>query len=93
MPMKSKAQRRYLWATHPDIARRWENVTPKGAKLPEHVKKAVLESFIKIARGLKKLPPVPDAVIEQQEAQMAVSQHLKGMRPAAKRVALSAKIS
>lgn len=34
MPMKSQAQRRYLWATHPKIARRFENETPDGRKLP-----------------------------------------------------------
>lgn len=24
MPFKSKKQERYMWANHPDIARRWE---------------------------------------------------------------------
>lgn len=38
MPMRSKAQRRYLWATAPDVAREFEDATPKGAKLPEKVK-------------------------------------------------------
>ena len=37
MPMKSKAQRRYLWSQHPDIAKRWEKKTPKGKTLPEKV--------------------------------------------------------
>ncbi len=39
MPFKSKAQRKYLYAKHPDIAARWEKETPKGKKLPKHVKK------------------------------------------------------
>lgn len=39
MPMKSKAQRRYLWATHPELAQEFEDKTPKGAKLPEKVGK------------------------------------------------------
>jgi len=39
MPMKSKAQRAYLWAKHPEVAREFENETAKGAKLPKHVKK------------------------------------------------------
>lgn len=39
MPMKSKAQRGYLWAHLPNIAQKLEEMTPKGAKLPEHVKK------------------------------------------------------
>lgn len=38
MLMKSKAQRRYLHATHPDVAAKFEKETPKGKKLPEHVK-------------------------------------------------------
>ena len=39
MPFKSKAQRRYLEANHPDIAKQWAAETPKGLKLPEHVTK------------------------------------------------------
>ena len=39
MPMKSKRQRRWMWATHPEMAKRWEKETPKGKKLPEKVKR------------------------------------------------------
>ena len=39
MPIKSKAQRKYLWAVKPDIARKFEDETPKGKKLPNKVKK------------------------------------------------------
>lgn len=39
MPFKSKAQRAYLYANHPDVAEEFQAHTPKGAKLPEHVKK------------------------------------------------------
>lgn len=39
MPMKSKAQRAYLHAKYPKVAAEYESKTPKGAKLPEHVKK------------------------------------------------------
>lgn len=35
MPMQSEKQRRYLWATDPELARKYEDKTPKGAKLPE----------------------------------------------------------
>jgi len=38
MPFESEAQRRFLYAKHPTIAKRWERHTPKGKKLPEHVK-------------------------------------------------------
>ena len=39
MPMKSKAQRKYLWANEPEVAREFESKTKKGAKLPNKVKK------------------------------------------------------
>jgi hypothetical protein len=37
--MKSKAQRKALWAKNPKLAKEFEEHTPKGAKLPERVKK------------------------------------------------------
>jgi hypothetical protein len=40
VPFVSNAQRRYLFAKHPDIAHEFAAATPKGAKLPEHVKHA-----------------------------------------------------
>jgi hypothetical protein len=39
MPFKSKAQRRYLYAKEPEVAREFEKATPKNAKLPEKKKK------------------------------------------------------
>lgn len=30
MPFRSKAQRGYMYANHPDIAKRWEHETPKS---------------------------------------------------------------
>jgi len=39
MPFKSKQQEKWMWATHPEMARQWEEHTPKGAKLPKKVKK------------------------------------------------------
>lgn len=38
MPFESKAQRRWMFATHPDMAKTWAEHTPEGAKLPERVK-------------------------------------------------------
>jgi hypothetical protein len=38
MPFKSRAQRAYLYAKHPEIATEFEAATPKGKKLPAHVK-------------------------------------------------------
>lgn len=37
MPFKSKAQRRYMYANYPKIAKRWSKHTPKNADLPEYV--------------------------------------------------------
>lgn len=40
MPFESQAQRRFMYAKHPEIAKRWEKHTSKGEKLPEKVKEA-----------------------------------------------------
>ena len=47
MPMKSKAQRRFLWATNPELAGEFEEATPNGIKLPEkkHPEKTVKRAF------------------------------------------------
>jgi hypothetical protein len=39
MPFKSKAQRAWMYANKPEMAKKWEDHTPKGKKLPEHVGK------------------------------------------------------
>jgi hypothetical protein len=41
MPFKSKAQRRFMYANHPEIAAEFSKATPKGKNLPEHVRGAV----------------------------------------------------
>jgi hypothetical protein len=38
MPMVSKAQNRWMWATHPKMAKEWADKTPNIKALPEHVK-------------------------------------------------------
>ena len=38
MPFKSNAQRKWMYANEPGIAKKWSKHTPKGTKLPEHVK-------------------------------------------------------
>jgi hypothetical protein len=35
MPFKSLAQRRWMHATHPAMAERWEKETPHDRKLPK----------------------------------------------------------
>jgi len=50
MPFKSDAQRRFMYAKHPEIAKEFSEHTPKGADLPEHVKrKAKKKALRKIA--------------------------------------------
>lgn len=39
-PFQSQAQRGFMYARHPEIAKRWEKETPKGKKLPYHKKKS-----------------------------------------------------
>jgi hypothetical protein len=41
-PFRSKSQMAYLYANHPDIAKRWSKEFPNQntKKLPEHVKKS-----------------------------------------------------
>ena len=53
MPFRSKAQRRWMYATHPRMAKHWEEVTPKGKALPEKVKQsAFFDELQKISRIL-----------------------------------------
>jgi hypothetical protein len=39
MPFLSEAQRRYLYANHPAIAKRWEDAYGTPEHLPYHVKR------------------------------------------------------
>jgi hypothetical protein len=42
-----------MWATHPEMAKRWEEETPEGSKLPEKAssKKKPVREQIKLAIG------------------------------------------
>lgn len=46
MPFKSQAQRGWMHANHPEMAKEWEEHTPKGKKLPKKVKKADAGSLV-----------------------------------------------
>ena len=39
MPFKSEAQKKWMFANKPKMAKEWANVTPKGKKLPKRVTK------------------------------------------------------
>jgi len=39
MPFKSQAQKKWMYANDPAMAKRWEKDTPKGTALPKKAKK------------------------------------------------------
>jgi hypothetical protein len=49
MPFKSDAQRRFMYAKHPGIAKRWSSEYPEQGELPERVdrKKRVRRKALK----------------------------------------------
>lgn len=47
MPFKSEKQRKWMWANHPEMAKKWDKHTPKNKKLPK--KKSLNISIIKTA--------------------------------------------
>lgn len=58
MPFRSEAQRRYLYANHPEIAREFEAHTPKGEKLPRYKSGSkAAKRHTKVRRGLKRAFP------------------------------------
>jgi hypothetical protein len=38
MPFRSQAQRGYMYANHPEIAKRWEDTYGSGKNLPKYAK-------------------------------------------------------
>ena len=56
MPFKSKAQQRFMFSQHPDIAKRWAHEMPKGSikGLPEKAKKGGSKAKAKLA-ALRKM--------------------------------------
>jgi hypothetical protein len=40
MPFKSEAQKGWMYANHPQMAKQWQEHTPTGKKLPAKLKKA-----------------------------------------------------
>ena len=58
MPFESQAQRRFMYAKDPKMARRFEKKTPKNKKLPERKGKPIREKQIKsLKQFFYKLPP------------------------------------
>ncbi len=50
MPFKSQAQRAWMYANKPGMAKEFESATPKGKKLPKH---AAMSKALKNARKRK----------------------------------------
>lgn len=61
MPFLSQAQRAWMYVNKPEMAKEWESHTPKGVKLPKHVKhkkmKFLREHFM-LATGRLKTPKI-----------------------------------
>lgn len=55
MPFKSKAQARYMYAKHPEIAKEFSDATPSIKALPEHVKEKKGSQTIKKLRQKRSL--------------------------------------
>jgi hypothetical protein len=54
MPFKSKAQMKFMYAKHPDIAKRWEDKYGIPKNMPKHKKKTVKKVMKKKTRSKKK---------------------------------------
>jgi len=91
MPFKSKSQMRAFFAKEKrgelpkGTAERWAEETPNISALPERVKKAVYDSFVKIAKRLfnpSKSPPIPVHTQQKDIIEQARADKMKGMTPA-----------
>jgi len=87
MPFKSKAQMKYLWANHPEVAAEFAKETKNFKDLPERVKEAMVDiypCFQKIAKSMfnpNETPVVPHRVIQQKNIQAAKDKKMGGMSP------------
>jgi len=52
MPFRSESQRRFMYAKHPEIAKRWSKEYPNQGDLPEHVKQKALKEATNKRPGL-----------------------------------------
>jgi hypothetical protein len=83
MPFLSKAQQRFMFSQHPDIAKRWAKKTPDFKNLPEHIKKKVLKRTLKKHTGKGGLE-----VSSYQQAEAPINLlRFKGSPPIAKKLA------
>lgn len=58
MPFRSEAQRKFLYANHPEIAKEFGAATPKDAILPKHVKGSEAQKrHVRTVKGLSRAFP------------------------------------
>jgi hypothetical protein len=87
MPFKSKAQMKYLWANHPEVAAEFAKETKDMKNLPERVKQAMAtmdNPFSKIAKALfnpRKNPQVPHRVTQTETIEASKEQKTQGKSP------------
>jgi len=60
MPFKSEAQRRWMYANKPKMAKKWEKHTPKNKKLPRKVSESIIAKIDQALFDLKLLPESKD---------------------------------
>ena len=93
MPFESQAQRRWMYANEPEIAKKWSEHTPKGKKLPEYVKQkeahmtteqAYINGFVKRANEHGFTDNEAVKILKQASPQSAASfmENYKAMPPA-----------
>ena len=76
MPFKSQAQRRFLYATNPKVAKKFSKHTPAGTKLPDRVKKAEALSTLMIASMRDEMSKIAGAM-HTDRAKTAFAQSTK----------------
>ncbi len=54
MPFQSEQQRKFMYAKHPEIAKRWSKEFPTQKKLPQYKKSAKKVAYEGIMKGLSK---------------------------------------
>ena len=80
MPFRSNQQRKFLWAVHPDIARRWADEFPGGSKnLPEYANSAPKDNKDKetAAKASILSPPPPPTTKEAVQFSKVVRTELQ----------------
>lgn len=82
MPFKSKAQQRWMFATHPTMAQEWAEHTPNMRKLPEKVVHRAVKKAAEDVYALLKMASAPPPGMLQR-----VQEAFHGLSPQAQMIA------